>query len=122
MAWDVAGNIKGPTGPQGGGFLRVGTAISSTAPAINTDNYDMFGLTAQTDDITGFTMSGSPVDGQMLWIYIIGAHTCAVVWGDHFESGPVTLPGATTGIQRLDVGFVWNASTSKWRCVAAGSG
>lgn len=100
---------------------RVSTTSSSTTPTINTDNVDIFGLTAQAADITSFTtnLSGTPTNGQKLWIYIVGTASRAITWGTSFESsGIVTLPTSTSGTTRLDVGFVWNSATSKWRCVA----
>jgi len=99
---------------------RVSTTASSATPTINTDNTDQFGLTAQAVDITSFTtnLSGTPTDGQKLWIYIVGTAARAITWGASFESSTATLPTTTVTTNRLDVGFVWNAATSKWRCVA----
>jgi hypothetical protein len=99
---------------------RVVTTASSATPTINTDNTDQFGLTAQAVDITSFTtnLSGTPTDGQKLWIYIVGTAARAIAWGASFESSTATLPTTTVTTNRLDVGFVWNAATSKWRCVA----
>ncbi len=99
---------------------RVGTTTSSATPTINTDNVDYYSLTAQTVDITSFTtnLSGTPTDNQTLWISITGTAARAITWGSSFESSTVTLPTTTVSTDRLDVGFVWNAATSKWRCVA----
>lgn len=99
---------------------RVSTTTSSATPTINTDNVDQYGLTAQTVDITSFTtnLSGTPTDGQKLWIYIVGTAARAITWGASFEASTVALPTTTVSTNRLDVGFVWNAATSKWRCVA----
>jgi hypothetical protein len=96
------------------------TVASAATPTINTDNTDIYGLTAQAVDITSFTtnLSGTPTNGQKLWIYIIGTAARAISWGASFESSVATLPTTTVSTNRLDVGFVWNASTSKWRCVA----
>jgi len=98
---------------------RVGTTTSSATPTINTDNYDVYGLTAQAVDITSFTtnLSGTPVDGQKLWIYVVGTAARAITWGASFEASTVALPTTTVTTNRLDVGFVWNAAASKWRCV-----
>ena len=101
---------------------RVSTTTSSATPTINTDNVDMYGLTAQAADITSFTtnLSGTPTDGQQLWIYIVGTAARAITWGSSFEASTVALPTTTVLTNRLDVGFVWNAATSKWRCIATG--
>lgn len=100
---------------------RVGTTTSSATPTINTDNVDYYSLTAQTVDITSFTtnLSGTPTDNQTLWISITGTAARAITWGTSFEASTVALPTTTVSTNRLDVGFVWNAATSKWRCVAS---
>jgi hypothetical protein len=100
---------------------RVGTTTSSATPTINTDNVDYYSLTAQTADITSFTtnLSGTPTDGQTLWISITGTAARAITWGTSFEASTVALPTTTVTTNRLDVGFVWNAATSKWRCIAS---
>ena len=99
---------------------RVSTTTSSATPTINTDTVDQYGLTAQTVDITSFStnLSGTPTNGQKLWIYIVGTAARGITWGASFESSTVTLPTTTVSTNRLDVGFVWNAASSVWRCVA----
>lgn len=95
------------------------TADSAT-PTLNTDSYDMMVITGQTVAITSFTtnLSGTPTDGQKLWISITGTGAIAITWGGSFESSTITLPTTTVSTNRLDVGFVWNVATTKWRCVA----
>lgn len=102
---------------------RTGTTTSSATPTINTDNVDFYSLTAQAADITSFTtnLSGTPTEAQKLWIAITGTAARAITWGASFENGAVTLPTTTVTTQRLDVGFIWNTVTSKWRCMASGS-
>jgi len=105
---------------------RIGSTTSSATPTINTDNVDRYDLTAQAADITSFTsnLSGTPTNGQALWISVTGTAARAITWGAAFENGAATLPTTTVTTDRLDVLFVWNAVTSKWRCtlttVAAG--
>lgn len=101
--------------------IRTGSTTSSATPTINTDNVDFYSLTAQAADITSFTtnLSGTPVEGQKLWIAITGTAARAITWGTSFEASTVALPTTTVTTARLDVGFVWNTVTSKWRCVAA---
>lgn len=93
---------------------------SYTNPTINTNNYDMVIITGQTADITSFTtnLTGAPVDGQILWIAITGTAARAITWGTSFENSTVVLPTTTVTTSRLDVGFVYNTETTKWRCVA----
>lgn len=99
---------------------RTGTTTSSATPTINTDNVDFYSLTAQAVDITSFTtnLSGTPTEGQTLWIAITGTGARAITWGASFEASTIALPTTTVSTSRLDVGFVWNSVSSKWRCVA----
>ncbi len=102
---------------------RTGTTTSSATPTINTDNVDEYYITAQTVDITSFTtnLSGTPTEGQTLFIAVTGTAARAITWGASFENGPVALPTTTVTTTRLDVLFKWNTVTSKWRCMASGS-
>lgn len=97
---------------------RVDSTTSSATPTINTDNVDTYKLTAQAADITSFTtnLSGTPTDDQILHIVIIGTSTRLITWGSSFEASTVALPTTTVSTDRLDVYFVWNTATSKWRC------
>ena len=96
------------------------STANSATPTLNTDNYDMMVITGQSVAITNFStnLTGTPVNGQKLWIAITGTGAIAITWGTSFESSTVTLPTTTVTTARLDVGFVWNVATSKWRCVA----
>jgi hypothetical protein len=99
---------------------RTGTVASSATPTINTDTVDFFSITALAVDITSMTtnLSGTPTDGQKLWLAITGTAARAITWGASFEASTIALPTTTVATARLDVGFVWNTATSKWRCVA----
>ena len=101
---------------------RLGTTTSSATPTINTDNYDVYSLTALAVDITSFTtnLSGTPTDSQTLVIIITPTATRNITWGASFEDGAVTLPTSVTGTSRYDIGFFWNTETTKWRCMAKG--
>lgn len=100
---------------------RVGSTTSSATPTINTDNVDIYKLTAQTADITSFTtnLSGTPSDGQALVIQITGTAARAITWGTSFEASTVALPTTTVSTNMLTVGFLYNSVTSKWRCVGS---
>lgn len=98
------------------------TALSSNSatPTINTDNCDFVEITAQTNNITSMTtnLSGTPTNGQTLWIALTASSgTPTVAWGASFEDSTATAP-TELSTTRVDVGFVWNTATSKWRCVA----
>ena len=100
---------------------RVGSTTSSATPTINTDNVDIYKLTAQTVDITSFTtnLTGTPTDGQVLIIEITGTAARAITWGASFEASTVALPTTTDTTAMLAVGFIYNSVTSKWRCMGA---
>lgn len=101
---------------------RVGSTASSATPTINTDNVDVYRLTAQAVDITSFTtnLSGTPNHDDALIIEITDDGTArAITWGASFEaSGNVALPTTTVISTLLRVGFLYNSATSKWTCVA----
>lgn len=100
---------------------RVDSTTSSATPTINTDNVDVYRLTAQTVDITSFTtnLSGTPTHGQKLLIEITGTAARAITWGASFEASTVALPTTTVTTAMLSVGFIYNSATSKWRCMAS---
>ena len=100
---------------------RVGSTTSHATPTINTDNVDVYQLTAQAEAITSFTtnLSGTPVEAQVLVIEGTGTAARAITWGTGFEASTVALPTTTVTTAKLTVGFLYNGVTSKWRCVAS---
>ena len=95
-------------------------SANSATPAINTNAYDFVDITSQTTALTSFTsgLTGTATNGQKLWIAITGTATVAITWGSSFEASTIALPTTTVGTIRLDIGFIWDAATSKWRCMA----
>ena len=100
---------------------RVGTVTSSATPTINTDNVDVFNITALTTAITSMTtnLSGTPTEGQELQINITGTAARAITWGGSFEDSAIALPTTTVTTAMLSVFLRWNSVTSKWRCMGA---
>jgi hypothetical protein len=102
---------------------RVGSTTSSGTPTINTDNVDIYKLTAQAADITSFTtnLSGTPNDGDILEIQITGTAARAITWGSSFVSSTVTLPTTTVTTATLTVVVQYFTTSSygnnKWVCV-----
>jgi hypothetical protein len=96
------------------------STANSATPTLNTDNYDMMVITGQSVAITSFStnLTVTPVNGQKLIISITGTGAIGITWGASFEASTVALPSTTVTTNRLDVGFIWNVATSKWRCVA----
>lgn len=100
---------------------RAPAVTQSATPTINTDNTDVAHITALAQAITSMTtnLSGTPVEGDTLRIDITDNGTArAITWGASFEASTVALPTTTVISTRLDVGFLWNTVTTKWRCVA----
>lgn len=96
-------------------------SAGSATPAINTDITDVVHITAQSANITSFTtnLTGTPVDGDTLRISVTDNGTArTLAFGASFEASTVPLPTTTVISARLDIGFLWNTETSKWRCVA----
>lgn len=98
---------------------RVGSTASAGVPAINTDLFDVYRLTAQAVNITGFTMSGTPQHGDCLIIEITGTAARTITWGTSFEASTTALPTTTVTTDMLAVAFSYNSATSKWRCMGA---
>ena len=102
---------------------RVDSTTSSATPTINTDNIDIYKLTAQAADITSFTtnLSGTPYDGDIIEIVITGTAARAITWGSSFVSTTVTLPTTTSSTTTLTVILQYYKSSSygnnKWHCV-----
>ena len=103
---------------------RLGSTTSSATPTINTDNYDIYKLTAQAADITSFTtnLTGTPNDGDIFEIQITGTAARAITWGSSFVSSSVTLPTTTVTTATLTVVFQYFTTSSygnnKWVCFA----
>jgi len=103
-------------------YPRVGSAATAANPAIDTNSYDAYKLTAQAGDIASFTtnLSGTPVDMQELTIRIKDNGTPrAIAWGGSFEAMGVALPTTTVTSKRLIVKFVYDSVSTKWGCVAS---
>lgn len=100
---------------------RVGSATSSATPTINTDNVDIYKLTAQAANITSFTtnLTGSPNDGEILEVQITGTGSFTLAWGSSFVSSTITLPTSiTTATLTIILQYYTTSSygNNKWVC------
>jgi hypothetical protein len=90
-------------------------------PTIDTNYYDVVNMTGVAASITSMTtnLTGAPnaFDSLILGFTDNGTPQ-TIAWGTSFESSTVTLPTTTVISTLLLVGFLWNPTTSKWRCVA----
>ncbi len=99
---------------------RSGTTASSATPTINTDNTDIYTLTAMSAAVTSMTtnLSGTPNVGDELIIGFKDNGTArAITWGTSFVSSGVATLLATTVISKQHwVKLMWDGS--HWACLA----
>lgn len=99
---------------------RVVAVTQSATPSINTDTTDVASITGLAQAITSVSVSGTPVDGDLLMVRITDNGSArAIAWGSSFEASTVALPTTTVASTMLVVGFMWNTASSKWRCIAS---
>lgn len=111
---------KGNTGPQGNLVRRVSSIASSATPTPDSANYDMLVITALAANATIAAPTGSPVDGQSLMIRIKDNGTSrTLAYNAAYRAGTdVALPSATVVSKTMYLGFIYNASDSKWDFVS----
>lgn len=99
---------------------RTGTTTSSATPTINTDNVDLYTLTAMSAAVTSMTtnLSGTPSVGQELMLGFKDNSTArAITWGASFvSSGVATLLATTSAGKQHWVKLMWDGS--HWACMA----
>jgi len=93
------------------GAQRVASVASSATPTINVGTTDLFAVTALAVAITGFTIVGTPVEGQNLDVKVTGTATRAITWGASFlASGSQTPLLATTATTKCHLSrYKWDA-------------
>jgi hypothetical protein len=96
---------------------RVSTLTNITSVSVNSDSFDYVLDTGITGAITLNNPTGTPTEGQKLWYALTGTASRAISYGTAFEDSSLVRPTTTSGTARLDIGFVWNGATSKWRHV-----
>ena len=108
-------------------FYQNITITSSATPTIDVCNYrDTFvSITALATAITSFVITGTPVDGNKLWIRYKDNGTARAI--SHSASGGGQTVVARGGIlltttvtsKVSNEGFSWNAETLTWDCVVS---
>lgn len=95
------------------------TATSAATLTPNTDVYDQYHITAQSEDITIADCSNSPKDAEKMIVRIKDDGTGrGITFGDSYRGVGETLPTTTTSSKTLYMGFIWNATDSKMDLVA----
>jgi hypothetical protein len=97
---------------------RLDPKVNVTSWTINSDTTDFAENTGLTGAVTINNPTGTPTQGQRLWLTLTGTASRAISYGTAFEDSTVVRPTTTSGTAALDIGFRWNSVTSKWRCVA----
>jgi hypothetical protein len=110
------------TTPAGAVIPNIGAVTSSATPAINTDSVGQFNITAQAVAITSMTtnLTGSPVNGQELWVRIKDNGTArSIAWGTKFVAGPAALIITTVASKTHLSGFRYDTTAAKWACFSS---
>jgi hypothetical protein len=101
---------------------RVTTIASNATWSPSADTDDEYVITAQAVAVTTISNpSGTPVDGQTLIIRVKDNSTArALNWtGTQWRaSSDLALPTTTTLGKTMYLGFIWNATDSKWDLLA----
>lgn len=99
---------------------RVGTSATAATHTINSDNYDIYTVTAQGESVVFANPTGTPTSGQTLVIRIKDDGTARdITFGADFRaSSDLPLPTTTVINKTLYCGFIWNSTDSKWDLLA----
>jgi hypothetical protein len=102
---------------------RLVTAASyttDTGSSLDVATCDQFEITAQAGDLLFNNPSGTPVGGQKLIIRIKDNGTArALTWDTQFNaSTDLPLPSTTVVSKTLYMGFIFNATDTKWTLAA----
>lgn len=97
--------------------LRVGSETSNATPSVNCQNYDVWKITALAVNITSFTMTGTPTDGQPFELIITGTAARTIALGSQFVSTTITIPTTTVGTTKIRIFFQYDLELTKWACV-----
>lgn len=92
---------------------------SPSTVSINTNLYNIVNISGQAQSLTLITTTGAQPDGATLRLSITG--TTAILFTldpTTFEQTTILFPTTTVGTSRMDMGFLWDVSTSKWKIVA----
>lgn len=101
---------------------RLVTATSyttDTGTSLDVSTCDQFEITAQAGDLKFNNPSGTPLGGQKLVIRIKDNGSArALTYDTYFRAVGVELPATTVISKTLYMGFIYNATDTKWDLVA----
>lgn len=112
---------NGDVGPAGTLLRRVAAIASNTAPSPALATTDLYAITALAGSCTLGVPTGTPADGQGLMYRIKDNGTAQTIAYNAIYRASVELPfPATTTVGKwLYLGFIYNATDTKWDLVAA---
>lgn len=97
---------------------RVQSVSSSATVTPNADNDDMVKITAQAVGLTIANATGTPTEGQGLVIRIKdNGSGQTITVGPMYREVGVIIPGSTVANKTLYLGFIYNATDSKFDCI-----
>ena len=95
---------------------------SSTAPTVNTTGYrrTFVDITALAGNINLSTnLTGTPQNGDVLIYQIKDNGTARTITTEsNIESKGDSVPATTVISKRVNIGFTWDSTTSKWGCIS----
>lgn len=103
---------------------RVETLTDAATVTPASDSYDGGKLTTLSQATEIANPTGTPTEFQRYTLRIESSTSRALTWGSQFRfSTDLPDPAATTGGGSTDyLAFIWNATDSKWDCVAKNFG
>lgn len=113
---------SGDVGPAGSQQWRVAPAITTSATlGLDTANYDLALVTALAETATFSAPTGTPVEGRRIQYRVKDNGTARTLLFNSVFRGSDDLPLPTTTFagKTLYLGFIWNATDSKWDMVSA---
>ena len=97
---------------------KVGAIVSASSLAPNIDSYNMYQITALAATMTFGNPTGTPTAGQSLIIRIKDSGSAqALYYGTQYREIGQALPSTTVGGKTLYLGFIYNATDTKWDLV-----
>ncbi len=100
-------------------ILSAASYTTDTGTSLNCDNLDEFIVTGQTGALKLNNPTGTPTDGQILFVAITGTAARALTYDTQFEASTTALPTTTVTTARLNMIFVWANERTKWVLLAA---
>jgi len=101
-------------------IVSAASYTTDTGTALNSDDLDMFIVTAQAGALKFNNPGGTPTQGQKILIRVKDDGTArALTYDTQFRAMGVDLPSTTVLSKTLYMGFIYNSTDTKWDIVAS---